>query len=52
LNTKKTQQCHLQELSPSFWFDLHQGMVMNEHQYVTKMALCAMMGEVFGKISL
>jgi hypothetical protein len=31
-------------LHPSFLFDLHQGMVTNENQYVTKMALCAMIG--------
>jgi hypothetical protein len=36
---KKTQQCHVRELNPSFLFDLHQGMVTNEHQYVTKMGL-------------
>jgi hypothetical protein len=44
LNTKKTQQCCIQELNFSFLFDLHQGMVTNEHQYVTKMTLCPMMG--------
>jgi hypothetical protein len=29
-------------------FDLHQGMVKNEHQYVTKMALIANMGGLWG----
>jgi hypothetical protein len=29
-------------------FDLHQGMVTNEHKYVTKMALCPMMGCLYG----
>jgi hypothetical protein len=43
LNTEKVQQCCIQELNPSFLFDLHQGMVTNEHQYVTKMALSASM---------
>jgi hypothetical protein len=32
LNIEKTQQCHIQELNPSFLFDLHQGMVTNELQ--------------------
>jgi len=41
---RKNQQCHIQELNLSFLFDLHQGMVINEHQYVTKMTLCSMMG--------
>jgi hypothetical protein len=41
LNTKKPQQCHIRKLNPSFLFDLHQGMVTNEHQYVTKMTLNA-----------
>jgi hypothetical protein len=39
LNIEKVQQCCIQELNISFLFDLHQGMVINEHQYVTKMAL-------------
>ncbi len=43
LNTKKVQQCCIQELNPSFFFELHQDMVTNEHQYVTKMALNASM---------
>jgi len=29
-------------------FDLHQSMVTNEHQYVTKMALCVTMGSLWG----
>jgi hypothetical protein len=41
---KKTQQCHIRELNPSFLFNLHQGMVTNEHQYVTKMGLSVDMG--------
>jgi hypothetical protein len=41
---RKTQQCHLQELNPSLLFNLHQSMVTNEHQYVTKMALSVSMG--------
>ncbi len=48
LNIKKTQQCHIQKLNPSFLFDLHQGMVTNEHQYVTKMTLNASMGGLWG----
>jgi hypothetical protein len=38
LNTKKNQECCIRGLSPSFLFDLHQGKVTNEHQYVTKLA--------------
>jgi hypothetical protein len=43
LNIEKTQQCrsHIRELNPSFWFDLYQNIVTNEHQYVTKMTLSA-----------
>ncbi len=48
LNTKKTQQCHIQKWNPSFLFDLHQSMVTNEHQYVTKMTLSARMGGLWG----
>jgi len=48
---KKTQQCHIQELNPSFYFDLHQGMVINERQYVTKMTLNVNM-ESCGEISI
>jgi hypothetical protein len=44
LNIEKAQQCHIRKLNPSFLFDLHQGMVSNEHQYVTKMALNVSMG--------
>jgi hypothetical protein len=39
LNAKKTQQ-----KNSSFLFDLHQSMVINEHQYVTIMAFNASMG--------
>jgi hypothetical protein len=49
LNTKKPQPCHIQELNPSFLFDLHQGMVINEHQYVTKMTLNASMESLWGE---
>ncbi len=33
-------------------FDLHQGMVTNEHQYVTKMVLCASMGGLWGDFTI
>jgi hypothetical protein len=46
LNTKNAQQCHNQKLNPSFLFDLHQSVVTNEHEYVTKMALNASMGSL------
>jgi hypothetical protein len=48
LNIEKIQQCRIQELNPSFLFDLHQNMVTNEHQYVTKMTLSASMGGLWG----
>jgi hypothetical protein len=48
---KKTQQCHIQELNPSFLFNLHQGMVTNEHQYVTKMTLNASVGDLWGNFT-
>jgi hypothetical protein len=51
LNIKKTQQCHIQKLNPSFLFDLHQGMVTNEHQYVTKMTLSVSMGGLWGNFA-
>ncbi len=44
LNIKKTQQCHIQKLNSIFLFDLHQNMVTNKHQYVTKMTLNITMG--------
>jgi hypothetical protein len=44
LNVDIAQQCHIQELDQISLFDLHQSMVTNEHQYVTKMALSASMG--------
>jgi hypothetical protein len=48
LNTKKAQQCHIRNLNPSFLFNLHQGMVRNGHQYVTKITLSANMGSLRG----
>jgi hypothetical protein len=51
LNIEKTQQCHIRKLNPSFLFDLHQGMVTNEYQYVIKMALNVSMGGLY-RISL
>ncbi len=48
MNIEKAQQCHIRELNPSFLFDLHQGMVTNEHHYVTEMALSASMGDLWG----
>jgi hypothetical protein len=33
-------------------FDLHQGMVTNEHEYVTKMALSANMGSWWGDFTI
>ncbi len=33
-------------------FDLHQGMVTNEHQYVTKMALSVNMGGLWGDFTI
>jgi hypothetical protein len=38
-NTKKSQYCCIQELNLKFLFNLHQSMVTNEHQYVTKITL-------------
>jgi len=34
----------LTQLNPIFLWDLHQGMLTNEHQYVTKMTLSVSMG--------
>jgi hypothetical protein len=48
LNTKKTQQCYIRKLNSSFLCDLHQNMVTNEHQYVTKMTLNASRGGLWG----
>jgi hypothetical protein len=45
---KKNQQCRIQELNSIFLFDLHQGMVIIEYQYVTKMALNASMVDLWG----
>jgi len=47
LNTNKAQQFYI-ELNPSFLFDLHEGMVTNEHQYVTKITLNVNMGGLWG----
>jgi len=33
-------------------FDLHQGMVINEHRYVTKMALSVSMGGLWGNFTV
>jgi len=41
-----------QKLNPNFLFDLHQGLVTNEHQYVTKMALCVTMGGLWGDFTV
>lgn len=38
-NTKKPQHCSNQELNLRFLFDLHQNMVTNKHEYVTKVTL-------------
>jgi hypothetical protein len=51
LNTEKTQQCHIRKLNASFLFDLHQGMVTNEHKYVTKMTLNDNMGSLWGNFT-
>jgi hypothetical protein len=48
LNIEKAQQYCIKKLNPSFLFDLHQSMVTNEHQYVTKMTLSASMGGLWG----
>jgi len=48
LGIEKIQQCHIQELNPSYLFDLHQNMVTNEHQYVIKMALNVCMEGLWG----
>jgi hypothetical protein len=48
IELKKTQQCHVRKLNPSFLFDLHQGMITNEHQYVPKITLNDNMGGLWG----
>jgi len=48
VNTKKNPKILYWKIKSSFLFDLHQNMVTNEHQYVTKMTLCATMGSVWG----
>jgi len=40
LNVEKTQQCRIQKLNL--------GVVANEHQYVTKITLCVMIGSLWG----
>jgi len=45
---KKAQQFYIRKWNPSFLFDLHEGMVTNEHQYVAKMTLNANMGGLWG----
>ncbi len=49
LNKKEAWQCYIQKLN--FWnvlFDLHQGIVTNEHEYVTKMSQKFTMGGLWG----
>jgi beta-lactamase superfamily II metal-dependent hydrolase len=48
IECRKAQQCQIQELNFSFLFNLHQGMVANKHQYVTKMTLHVMIGGLWG----
>jgi hypothetical protein len=52
LNIEKTQHCHIQYLNRSLLFDLHQNMVTNEHQYVTKMTLNVSMGSLWGNFTI
>ncbi len=35
------------KINPSFFVDLYQGVVINEHQYMTKMGLNANMGRLW-----
>ncbi len=48
LDIKTTLDYRNQELNPSFLCDLHQGLVTNEYQYLTKMTLSASMGGLRG----
>jgi hypothetical protein len=48
---RKNSKSYIRELNPSFLFDLHQGMVTNEHQYVTKMTLNVNMEGLWGDFS-
>jgi hypothetical protein len=48
LITKKPPRMSYSKIKSKFLFDLHQGMVTNEHQYVTKMTLNANMGGLWG----
>ncbi len=52
MNIEKAQQCHIWKLNSSFFFDLHYGIITNEHQYVTKMAQSVRMGDLHEEISL
>jgi hypothetical protein len=45
---KKAQQCCIQKLNPIFLFDLHQIMVTNKHQYVTKMVQVVTTNDLWG----
>jgi hypothetical protein len=45
---RKCPKCCIQELDPSFLFDLHQDMNTNEHQCVTKMILNVTLGCLWG----
>jgi hypothetical protein len=47
-NTQRTQECHLKELIPSFLYDLHNGQVSIEHQYIGKMSQSATIGGLWG----
>jgi hypothetical protein len=47
-NTKKPKQFYIRKLNPSFLFDLHEGMVTNEHKYVKKITLNVNMGGLWG----
>jgi len=49
---KKNSTMSYLRLNRSFLFDLHQGMVTNEHQYVTKMTLNASMGGLWGDFTI
>jgi hypothetical protein len=48
LNIEKAQQCCIRNLNLSCLFDLHQGMVINEHKHVTKMAVSVSVGSLWG----
>jgi hypothetical protein len=46
-NAQKTQECRLRELNPSFSYDLHNGQVSNEHEYIEKMSQSAIVGALW-----